>query len=460
VNVAVVSDDTATRSATVRAERLIVFARFPEAGNTKTRLIPALGAERAARLQEALTRRTLEVARQVCAQRLCDLEVRFSGGDIKQMSRLYGTEWRFAPQLGADLGERLEQSVDVATSEGAKRVLVIGTDCPELETATLVEAFDRLAQADLVLGPALDGGYYLIGLNGKRTEFFREIDWGTDRVLQQSLERARQSRCKIHQLRPLSDVDYPEDLLACRRLPTEFSGILPKSKTGQLSIIVPTLNEERTIEQTLLPHVGRSDIEVIIADGGSTDETVNVARQLGAIVVPVRAGRGRQMNAGAALASGDILLFLHADTKLPANIQSTVRSLLNPGVAAGAFRLRIDDSRTALRWIEWGANLRSRFLQLPYGDQGLFVPAKVFHQVGGFPDWPLMEDYELCRRLRRQGRIVLATEFASTSARRWNKVGIFRTTLINQLTVAALHFGVSPQRLAAWYVSWLNRDAL
>ncbi len=446
------------QSATVRAERLIVFARFPEAGHTKTRLIPALGADRAAQLQEALTHRTLKVARRLCVHRSCDLEVRFFGGDINQMKSLYGAELRFAPQLGAGLGERLEQSIDAAFCEGAKRVLVIGTDCPEIETDLLSEAFDALTRSDVALGPALDGGYYLIGLNGNRPELFQRIDWGTDQVLRQTIDKARRMHCKMHLLKPLSDVDYPEDLLACRRLPTEFSEILPMSQAGRLSIIMPTLNEEGTIEQTLLPLVGRTDIEVIIADGGSADETVSIARRLGARIVLARLGRGRQMNAGAALASGEILLFLHADTKLPANFKCAIWSALNHDAVAGAFRLRIDDPRTALRWIEWGANLRSQFLQMPYGDQGLFVRAELFHQLGGFSNWPLMEDYELCRRLRKHGRIVLTTESACTSARRWNKVGICRTTLINQLTVAAFHFGVSPQRLARWYTSWLKRD--
>ena len=458
MSISVSGEPAAISSATVKAERLIVFARFPESGHTKTRLIPALGAERAAQLQETLTRRALEVARRVCVHRSCDLEVRFSGGDINQMKSLYGSELRFAPQQGTGLGERLAESIDAAFCEGAKRILVIGTDCPEIETDLLSEAFDALTRSDVALGPALDGGYYLIGLNKNRPELFQGIDWGTDQVLKQTLDKANQMGCKIYLLKPLSDVDYPEDLLTCRRLPTEFSVILPKSQAGRLSIIMPTLNEEGTIEQTLLPLVGRTDIEVIIADGGSTDETVSIAHRLGARIVPARPGRGRQMNAGAALATGEILLFLHADTKLPANFQCAIWSALNHNASAGAFRLRIDDLRSAFRWIEWGANLRSRFLQMPYGDQGLFVRAELFHQLGGFSNWPLMEDYELCRRLRKHGRIVLTTESATTSARRWNKIGICRTTLINQLTVAAFHFGVSPQRLARWYTSWLKRD--
>jgi rSAM/selenodomain-associated transferase 2 len=158
------------------------------------------------------------------------------------------------------------------------------------------------------------------------------------------------------------------------------------------------------------------DVEVIVADGGSADATADIARRMGICVVPVRPGRGRQMNAGAALASGEVLLFLHVDTKLPGGFRKHVWSTLDRGAVAGAFVLRIDDEHSGLRWIEWGAILRSHYLQMPYGDQGLFVRSELFHRVGGFPNWPLMEDYELCRRLRRHGRILLAPAAVSTSA--------------------------------------------
>ena len=430
-----------------------MFARFPEAGQAKTRLIPALGPERAAQLQAALTRRTLDVARRLCSVRPCDLEVRFAGGDVSRMCSLFGTEHQYLAQQGNGLGERLELAVSTAFRAGAKRVLVIGTDCPELEPAILDEAFEALSHADVVLGPAIDGGYYLIGMRANQPELFRGIVWSTQNVLRQTVKNAGRAQFSVRQLRPLSDVDYAEDLLACRRVSGAFSDVLPVMRPGLLSIVIPTLNEKRTIEQTLRPIVGLKDVEVIVVDGGSGDATTDIARRMGIHVVPVRPGRGRQMNAGAALASGEVLLFLHADTKLPGGFQEHVWSTLDRGAVAGAFPLRIDDEHSGLRWIEWGANLRSRYLQMPYGDQGLFVRSELFHRIGGFPNWPLMEDYELCRRLRRHGRILLAPAAVSTSARRWMKLGLWRTTFINQLCIAGFRLGVSPERLARWYSS-------
>ncbi len=439
------------QAALTQPERVIVFARFPEAGQTKTRLIPSLGPEGSAQLHAALTQRTLQVARQHCADRSCDLEVRFAGGDVLRMGSQFGAEHQYSSQQGSGLGERLEDAVSAAFQAGTKRVVVIGTDCPEIDSIILKEAFEALLHVDVVLGPDIDGGYYLIGLRANRPELFRGIDWGTENVLRQTLQRVRQARCSVRQLKSLSDVDYPEALLACRRVPGTFSEVLPAMQRGLLSVIIPTFNEERVIEQTLESLADLKQVEVIVADGASTDATTEIVRRMGVRVVPVRRGRGRQMNAGAGLARGEVFLFLHADTRLPRGFPEHVWSTLNRGAIAGAFRLRLDHEQSGLRWIEWGVNLRSHYRQMPYGDQGLFVRSELFHRVGGFPTWPLMEDYELCRRLQKQGRIRLAPAAVISSARRWLKLGLCRTTLINQLCIAGFHLGVSPERLERWY---------
>jgi len=160
------------------------------------------------------------------------------------------------------------------------------------------------------------------------------------------------------------------------------------------------------------------------------------------------------MNAGAAAASGSILLFLHADTRLPPGFDSAVRSALEePGVVAGAFRLRIGAPGGSLRIIERAVAIRSRVLRMPYGDQGIFVRNETFHELGGFPELPVMEDFEFVRRLRRRGKIRIVSLSAITSGRRWRELGPWRTTWINQKVILGYYLGISPERLAAWYAA-------
>ena len=438
---------------TLPPDRIIVFSRYAMPGRAKTRLIPALGAEKAAQLQVLMSRQTVNVVRDYCAGRPCEAEVRFADGDPDRMAQQIGVPARYVAQEGIDLGERLKQAIECAFLDGARRVVVIGADCVELDADDLQSAFHALLDSDVVLGPARDGGYYLIGLNSNSPELFCGIEWGTGQVLTQTLDRARSAELRVSQLPIRSDVDCPEDLLICRRMATLFAGVLPEVQPGLLSIIIPTRNEEAHIERTLLPLLSVPNVEVLVADGGSEDATVEIAQNLGVRVLQTRPGRGRQMNAAAAQARGEVLLFLHADTRLPAEFQKQAREVLEQGAIAGAFRLRIDERGRLLRIVEWGANFRSRVLQMPYGDQTLFLKAETFYQLGGFQNWPLMEDYEFCRRLRRHGKIRLAPAAVMTSARRWRRLGAIRTTLRNQLCVAGYLAGISPQRLAQWYAT-------
>jgi len=190
--------------------------------------------------------------------------------------------------------------------------------------------------------------------------------------------------------------------------------------------------------------------ELIVVDGGSTDGTVEIARQFGAHVVHSAPGRGVQLNAGAGAASCPVLLFLHADTLLPPRFVEFVDGALKDNrVVAGAFRLGIDADSMSLRIVERCANLRSRWLGLPYGDQALFMRRQTFDEVGGFPELPMMEDYALVRRLKRAGRIAIVAESVTTSARRWESRGVWRTTLANQMCVLGYSLGISTERLAA-----------
>ncbi len=223
-------------------------------------------------------------------------------------------------------------------------------------------------------------------------------------------------------------------------------------KRKRISIIIPTLNEGDNIAETLASTQGVPDVEVIVVDGGSQDKTVEIARSFGTKVVNTPPERAGQMNAGAAEATGDVLLFLHGDTRLPQRFDHYIyQTLARPGVVAGAFQLGVDGDLFGLRFLEKLVNLRSRRLQFPYGDQALFLGADLFWEIGGFPNMQIMEDFEMVRRLRRLGRIVTAPVSILTSARRWEKIGIVRATLINYTLPLAFYLGVSPSRLARWY---------
>lgn len=220
----------------------------------------------------------------------------------------------------------------------------------------------------------------------------------------------------------------------------------------KISIIIPALNEEELIGQALCSSNGAPDLEQIVVDGGSRDRTEEIARSLGVRVLNSPACRATQMNIGAGAATGEILLFLHADTRLPEGFDGIVRHVAGRSrFAAGAFRLHIDDSAVALKIIEKGANWRARLLQLPYGDQAIFLRRDLFHYLGGYRHLPILEDFDLIRRARRHGQIIIAPLFASTSARRYLDRGPWRSFWINQAAITAYYLGVSPASIARWY---------
>ena len=219
-----------------------------------------------------------------------------------------------------------------------------------------------------------------------------------------------------------------------------------------ISVIIPALNEAHNLPHTLSAVRTADPVEVIVADGGSQDGTVAIAKTFHAKVIAAPPGRAVQMNWGAAAATGDILLFLHADTRLSEGWDHWVRqTLARPQVVMGAFELKIDGKGWGLRLVEGGVGIRSRLFSMPYGDQAIFLPAKIFHDLGGFPNLPIMEDYELVRQLKRRGRVAIAPVSVQTSSRRWQRLGVLRTTAINQVVIAGYFFGVSPQKLVRWY---------
>ena len=221
----------------------------------------------------------------------------------------------------------------------------------------------------------------------------------------------------------------------------------------QLSIIIPVLNEGAIAGDYLSQFADDDRVEVLIVDGGSQDQTVAICHQFPVQVLasPI-AGRAQQMNFGAKHAQGEILLFLHLDSRLPPNFLTLItQTLADPTVIAGAFPLAIALPGWRYRWLEKAILWRSQIWQLPYGDQGLFLRQKHFQPLGGFADLPLMEDYELVQRLKRLGQVAIASAAVTTSGRRWQKLGLVKTTLINQAIILGYRLGIDPQTLALLY---------
>jgi len=220
-----------------------------------------------------------------------------------------------------------------------------------------------------------------------------------------------------------------------------------------LSVIIPVLNEGAIAGDYLRQFPYGAGIEVLIVDGGSGDQTVEICRQFPVqVLTSPMAGRAQQMNFGAQQAQGQTLLFLHLDSRLPPHFLDLIdQTLGTPQTIAGAFQLAIALPGWQYRCLETMILWRSQFWQLPYGDQGLFLTAKSFQHLGGFADLPLMEDYELVQRLKMLGKLAIAPAPVTTSGRRWQKLGLIKTTLINQAIVLGYHLGIDPPTLARWY---------
>jgi rSAM/selenodomain-associated transferase 2 len=217
----------------------------------------------------------------------------------------------------------------------------------------------------------------------------------------------------------------------------------------KLSVIIPALNESENITRAVQSAQIAGADEVIVVDGDSSDATLELAHAAGAICLESAAGRAQQQNRGAQRASGDVLVFLHADNWFGPGAFQALQC--NPHLVCGAFRQKIDSPFAIYRWLEWGNAVRVSWWSSPYGDQGIFVRRTVFEEIGGFPDVPIMEDLLLMRTLRQRHQVALLPGPLYVSSRRWQKYGPIRQTLRNWWLLAAFRCGVPPRRLVSWY---------
>src|SRR3990170_2610550 len=220
----------------------------------------------------------------------------------------------------------------------------------------------------------------------------------------------------------------------------------------RISVILPVLNEEKTIGPTLAAVMALHPHEIIVVDGGSSDRTRPISVEAGAKVLMTGPGRARQMNRGALDATGDVLLFLHADTRLPASALRDIAAALNDArYVGGRFDVEMDSDRWLLKAVGFMISLRSRLSKVGTGDQAIFVRREILAELGGFPDMPLMEDIAFCRKLKRMGDVACLKSKVVTSARRWETDGVWRT-IFRMWTLKMLYLaGVSPARLKRFY---------
>jgi rSAM/selenodomain-associated transferase 2/rSAM/selenodomain-associated transferase 1 len=447
---------------------VLIMAKAPRPGTVKTRLEPMLGPDGCAALAGRLLRHTVSVA--LAAGGVAVFTAVDPPDAVTEVASLVPAGVRLLRQQGADLGERLAAATGQVFAAGHRPVVVIGIDAPTLTTGLLARAFGELARGhDVVFGPAHDGGYYLAGLNRPVPELFA-LDpdvWGGCQVLAASLAAARRAGLDAGLLPALCDLDTPADaeaLLADPLLPAAVADALRRPAeltTGAsrqsprplpVSIVMPVLNEAAVITATL-DRLRRDfpGCELVVADGGSSDGTAELAASL-ARVVRTEPGRAVQMNAGARHAHGEVLWFIHADTRVdPCALRQIRDALADPATVGGGLTLRFDRSCFALRYVAWTSNLRARCLHWVFGDQAMFIRRGVFETLGGFPGLPLMEDLEMSRRLHRHGRLAVLPATATTSARRFTEHGTWRTLAFMQYLKLLYFLGADPQRISDRY---------
>ena len=438
--------------------RLIVMARWPEPGRVKTRLAKAIGAREAATAYEEIAAYCVRRMKATAISLGERLEVRLDGSTPHQARRWLGYGIAIRRQNGGTLGDRLASAAASAFAGGAKQVVLVGSDCPDLSGDDVRAALASLSSGvSVALGPAMDGGYYLIALSVRDAETvipalleYSEITWGSNQVLEETLRAASRAGVAVDLLpRELSDIDRPEDLERWDALKSrhEFARQEPT-----IAAIIPTLDESEMIVRTIESCRAAGIDDIIVVDGGSSDGTVELASSAGARVTEAPRGRASQMNAGARVASADVLCFLHADTRLPAMASTQITdSLSDPTVSAGAFKYGVGAAQDVADMVnEAAGDLRYTLFGLPYGDQALFCRRQDFEDLGRYTEIPVMEDYELSERMREFGRIATAPGSVESSTRGWREHGLARMTITNMGVIAGYRMGVPVGRLAEW----------
>lgn len=433
---------------------LIVFAKTPIAGQVKTRMGSVVGLDRAAGIYEEMLEIVLAESRSndnwkqivaITPESAADYFL-LRGFDVLR-------------QRGGDIGQRMSDSLTQGFRQGASQVVIIGSDIPTLRRSEIRDAFAMLNSAPAVIGPSHDGGFYLIGANEAGYNIVAHvlqgnIKWSTPEVLAKVSELCVSNSLPWVQLPPKKDVDTYEDWLDYKTVQAagRFGLDSPREGDCLVSVVIPTLNEEKYLADCL-KSVAHPRGEVIVVDAGSVDRTVAIAESFGAKVIRMDvANRAKQMNAGAVAAQGGLLLFFHADSRLPAEgVESILQTMIDPKVVGGAFSLGFFPQETFYSALAIGANLFCRITRMIFGDRGMFLRADHFQELGRFPELAIMEDAALATEMRRSGKIVILPGVVMTSARKYANETKLQAVYRTMWAYAAYRLGVPAEKIKAGY---------
>jgi len=429
----------------------MVFLRYPEPGKVKSRLAADIGRQPAADLYARLVRRTLGVVGdfQRTRSRLRVLLFYDPPESEEAVKQGYPGPWQFVAQAGCDLGERMAHAFRDAQGRGWQHAVLIGTDIADLQLTDLEDGFQALEEGQAVLGPAADGGYYLIGLNRPCEAVFQSQAWGSESVFERTRATLGTRGFSVKILKQRTDVDREEDL--------SHPGLRDLVR-HRVSVVIPTLQPVDDLQPLLAALEAQlwPEDEIILVQGREhpQDDQATIGSRVRLLRSPQ--GRGLQLNRGAHAASGDLFWFLHSDCLPPANFGYYIRKLTTaPHFALGCFQLAFSPTSAALDAIARWVDIRTRYFGLPYGDQGLFCRRESFEKVGGFRKAFLMEDVDFVRSMRSLGKILVIPEKITASPERYVKGGIIKNSLRNHLLLLLYRLGVDDRTLySLYYRGW------
>lgn len=403
---------------------IIIFTRKPVAGQTKTRMMPYLTPGECRELHLCFLRDIAAQCRKVDA----DIFVCYTPqGEPGELRSVFGKRAVYFHQEGDSLGERMERGLRRVLEQGYRSCVLIGTDIPEILDSDFRQAFTALKTSDVVFGPTREGGYYLVGMKRPHPEIFSGQSYGHGSVLVNAMRASAQAGLVVSRIRTLNDLDTRRDLCGYRERMRRFPA-LQKTETGKylmrklrISIIVPIYNEEKTIAAMLAQlRPLKKSCEILLVDGGSKDGTLELITPDFQLLHSPK-GRANQMNLGARKSRGDVLFFLHCDSELPARALAEIRYVMKD-YRAGCFGIAFHSRHFFLWTCRVISNHRVKDRRVMFGDQGIFIARELFFQAGGFPELPVMEDYQFSLTLKDMGvKLGIARRRIYTSDRRFPK---------------------------------------